>query len=308
MKAPKYKLKGRNIMLENGRYIPSYPKLRKCKIQNGYPTLEEFENGCVCQYKYDGYNIRIVYLPYEGYDYSIWAFLRGGHLCEKTTKLLNKYYKDELYYFFEKYPNITICAEAVGKQSINTHHWQWYEQQFGFGNFGFKVFDLMNSNGLLSELNYQIMIKQLPSKFVTEWIHLKPEAYGDYLFLDSLVNKEAIEGIVIKSYQRDKILKFRWEYSSVFSEKRKELFKSYRPKKAKKPREKTKGEIIFEHFIQGYSEKELNLDRGINESELSELKHMLEKLRNIARHHPQKIPEVHFGYFLCPFLYQKAHL
>jgi len=277
-----YKLtKSGTVLITDGKeevIIQSYPRLDAPFIEDDIPVLDE---DYVVEYKIDGYNVRLVYLNCIN---NFVALQRGGFICAQTTSILRDAFGRELMKFFKKFPGIVLCMEVVGKKSVNAINYEFNEENWGFGDVGYFVFDAFDKGmpGRWYDANFieglQSMLSVIPRVGVMNNGNILVEKMED---LD-----RHFDGVVIKSARhrdRNRIYKLRWEYFvKRFRDKIK--IKDRGGKKSERPEVR-----ILDHFFQGYPEEELGLNDGMSPSELKEYENKIKILDDVVRTDKSKI-------------------
>lgn len=242
--------------------IPPYPKLLH---------LSNIDKKMIAQNKINGYNVRLAFIP--GLNGFV-AILRGGYVCAKTTFLLRKHFSGLFMKFFEENRKKILCLEVVGRKSLANLHSEYFDKEYGFGEIGYFVFDIMDLErgeekrflpfGELEKICKKYSLNMVPVAGVFENIGQINSA------MQSL--PDAFEGIVLKSPDGCEILKYKFED-------RPDLF----PERIRKRevRDIPPEERIVAHFFQGYEERELGLESGISQDEMDKYGKMVDEMRNI---------------------------
>ena len=272
-----YKLtRSGTIMIVDGEaqvIIQSYPPVEAPEIVDDIPQLDE---DYIAEYKVDGYNVRLVYL--ESID-NFLGIQRGGFICSQTTGILREAFSKELMGFFKKYPDIVLCMEVVGRKSVNAINYEFNEQNWGFGDVGYFVFDAFDK-GAKGKWYDADFIEGLRSLGLSVIPRIGEVDDGNILVDKMEKLDQHFDGVVLKSAanrDRNHIYKLRWEY----------FIKKFQDKIRVKDKGGTRKEraenIILDHFFQGYPEKELGLKEGMSPAELEEYENKIKVLDDVVR-------------------------
>jgi len=249
----------------NGRVIPPYPKLIH---------LTKFEEEMEAQLKINGYNVRIARINKD------WiAILRGGLIDKKTNELLRENFSEKLNKFFQENQNKVLCVEVIGRNTMAT-----YKGEKNIDFFVFDVMDLDREEGkrFLSPIEVEKICKKYNFQFIPRLgkFRDKRELEQELLKVDPVFERTKnnniipkYEGVVLKSLDGNKIIKYKWEDNE-------ELFKDKIPPK-KEQKVESKAATIVGHFFQGYGEPELSLNEGISPSEMKEYEKKIESLSRV---------------------------
>lgn len=176
--------------------ITSYPKImRILHLENGIKRY--FKDRFYIEEKVDGYNVRVALI-----DNTPLAFTRGGFICPFTTDRIPDIVDLE---FFDKYPNYIICGEVVGPGSPYNVEVIPYVKE----DIKFFVFDLINEKNsfVLTEERYEIL-KDFNMEQVRHWGGFSQNDIEEIKKIVLELHREEREGIVIKSINQGKTLKF----------------------------------------------------------------------------------------------------
>lgn len=238
-----------------GIAVPPYPEM---------VHITEFEEKMVAQLKVDGYNVRLLKVNDD-----FVALLRGGMLDKKTTELLYMHFANKFTKFFQENPKKVLCIEITGKKTMANHK--------GDKDIDYVVFDIMD----LEKPEEEMFLSYKSVKEICERYELKiVQIVGEFDNFDPL-NKIMLgiepiyDGVVLKSLDGKRIIKYKWEDNPIFETK-------VKPREKKIFIESPEARIVG-HFFQGYGEKELGLERGITQEELREYEKMLEELGNVDK-------------------------
>lgn len=192
-----YKKFFRGTVFYDGSILPGYPHImRIVHLTKGLSRYLKSSRFFV-EEKVDGYNVRIARIKGKTI-----AFTRGGFICPFTTDRITDLIDIS---FFDRYPGYVLCGEVVGPGSpYNTEFIPYVKEDVVFF-----VFDIIKSYGtfLLPEERF-ITLQDFKMEQVRRWgpfdiTHLK-EIKEIVLHLD----KEEREGIVIKTLENGKALKY----------------------------------------------------------------------------------------------------
>lgn len=226
--------------------IPPYPKLLH---------LAELKEPMYAQPKINGYNVRVAKV-----DKGWVAFLRGGMIDEKTNQLLHENVGRSLERFFRVYPNLVLVMEIIGKNTMSNYK--------GSKDFDYFVFDIMNLKRPEKTrfLNAEI-VERLCETFGLNFVG-NLGLFNDAKELKREMRKlpDWYEGVVLKSVDGNRILKYKWEDCSEFESRVKKVVKKLKPEY-----------VVFDHFMQGYAEPELGLKAGFSDKEFKEYLNLIEK-------------------------------
>lgn len=252
--------------------IPPYPKLLH---------VTRIDKKMIVQRKINGYNVRLAFVP--KLDNFI-AVLRGGYVCAKTTVPLRRHFSEIFMKFFLENPKKILCIEVLGRKSLANQHSDYFEENYGFGDIGYFVFDIMDTEK--DERDRFFAFSDVESACKKYNLNLIPNE-GVFENLDDL-NKymqklpDVFEGVVVKSLDGRDIMKYRFDD-------RLDLFGDKVPEKEERiiPPE----ERIVAHFFQGYEEKELGLESGISPEEVSLYNKKIDAAKDIILRDKTKIGE-----------------
>lgn len=266
------------ILSTNGRVkllgieIPPYPKLLH---------MQSLDKKMMAQYKINGYNIRVAFVPKLD---NFVAVLRGGYVCAKTTVLLRNHFSEQFMKFFCDHPKKILCLEVLGQKSLANLHSDYYEKNYGFGDTGYFVFDIMDTEkdegerffafGELEKTCKKYGLRLIPVVGVFENIEELHKRMHEML--------NVFEGVVVKSLDGRENMKYRFDD-------RADLFKYKIPEKEARiisPEEK-----IVAHFFQGYEEQELGLESGIFQEEMTKYNKKIDVMKDIILNDKTKISE-----------------
>jgi len=230
--------------------IPPYPKLLH---------LVKLEEPMFAQQKINGYNVRVAKVDKD------WvAFLRGGLIDEKTNNLIRENIGKKLERFFRVYPNLVLVMEVVGKNTMSNYK--------GDKDFDYFVFDIMNLRRPEKTrfLNAEV-VENLCKTFDLNFIG-NIGLFSNLKKLKKEMKKlpEYCEGVVLKSVDGNKILKYKWEDCP-------EEFKDRIKKVIKKVPKSRPENVILDHVLQGYAEPELGLKAGFTDKEFKEYLDLVER-------------------------------
>ncbi len=243
-------IKGERVLI-----VPPYPKLM-------HPP-EELPSEAVAELKWDGYNVRT--LQFDG---ELVSLLRGGRIDEKTSRMILDFYGDRILRFFKENPNLVLCGEVVGKKTM---------ARYKAVDFDYIIFDIMD---IEREDSRFLGLEEKLNLLSSYDLHYAGNI-GVFRDLKTLMEEmkklpspeEGIEGVVVKTLDGKNIFKLRYDmHPDKFPEKLQFRSKGYRRKKE---------EDIFAHFIQGYPQEELGLNRGLSPDEFYKLEKMIEGLYSL---------------------------
>lgn len=266
------------ILSTNGRVklleidVPPYPKLLH---------VTRIDKKMIVQKKINGYNVRLVFVP--KLDNFI-AVLRGGYVCAKTTSPLRRHFSELFMKFFLENPKKILCLEVLGRKSLANQYSDYFEENYGFGEIGYFVFDIMDTEK--DERDRFFAFSDVERTCKKYNLNLIPSE-GVFENLDDL-NKhmqklpDVFEGVVVKSLDGKDIMKYRFDD-------RPDLFRDKVPEKEERiiPPE----ERIVAHFFQGYEEQELGLESGISQEEVSLYNKKIDAMRDVILNDKTKIGE-----------------
>ncbi len=182
------------------RRISSFPHINRVyRLEQGVKRVFKNQSFFV-EEKLDGYNVRIF-----SHQNQLLAVSRGGFVCPFTTEWADTWAaRYNLYDFFSCYPEYVLCVEVTGDNPYNFQR----DPELGRGAHMF-VFDLMDENGKFLDLEkkYQL-IEEFSLPAVSRYGKYNPEQMNDLFQLVRDLNEKSREGIIMKSPQLDKVLKF----------------------------------------------------------------------------------------------------
>ena len=191
--------KGKEIDIDIAR---GYPKTsRILMLERG--MKKNFESTVYAEEKLNGYNVRLVKIFGE-----IKALTRGGLDCPYTNERIDKEKYEE---FFSENPEMMLCGEVIGQN--NPYVEKRYLEE---AEFGYYVFDIRDK-----ETNVPIGIPE-KNKTLEEYGIEKIREIGKYEpdqgkeLLEEVrkMGKEGREGIVLKTRNMDKQMKYTANQSS----------------------------------------------------------------------------------------------
>lgn len=250
------------VLSSNGRalvkdlIIPPYPEMLHAL------GLEE---EMVAQLKVNGYNVRLIKV-----DNLLIPLLRGGALDKKTFELIQSHLAQEFDSFFEENPKKVLCLEIIGKKTMANHK--------GDKDIDYFIFDIMDLEK--EEEERFLPFSQVSGLCQKHRLNLIG-SLGQFNSFPDLNKKLLIippiyEGVVLKSLDGKRIVKYKWEDNS-------ELFKAKIPPKEEKTFVESEEARTVAHFFQGYGEKELGLEKGLTQEELKEYERLVERLGFVER-------------------------
>jgi len=186
----------RGTVVIGERIIPAYPRIpRIMRIESGVPR--HLKGPFFAEEKVDGYNVRVVNTGGR-----ILAFTRSGQVCPFTTDRILDFLPT---LFFEDHPEWTICVEIAGPDNpyIEAHPPYVTEDVRAF------VFDIIDEKGdFLPPREKWEIIKTYQLPAVENYGVFEPQAIERLYELLKRLNQEKREGIVLKSLEGGKRLKF----------------------------------------------------------------------------------------------------
>ena len=261
--------------------VQSYPEMEAITDLNQlppYPMLAEV--------KADGGNIRLVYLPDRD---AFAAITRGGHLDGGITTILDSLFGKPLRAFFAGHPETVVCLEFI------RHKRAGYLADYGFTTrwrgllAGYFVFDMFDKGRDAEEDTPWYGRKVLEEWCARYGLSLIPSlgffaAGEEERLARALADVEPVfEGVVLKAAEgrdRQRVYKVRWEHLGTrFAEK----LRQRETGKAEPLPAVRDAAVIVEHFLQGYGEPELGLERGISPAEQEELESLRAALVHAAQ-------------------------
>ncbi len=266
------------ILSTNGRVklldidIPPYPKLLH---------MTSIDKKMIVQKKINGYNVRLVFVPMLD---NFIAVLRGGYVCAKTTSPLRRHFSEIFIKFFRENPKNILCIEVLGRKSLANQHSDYFEENYGFGEIGYFLFDIMDTEK--DERDRFFAFSDVERTCKKYNLNLIPTE-GVFENLEDLHKHmqklpDIFEGVVVKSLDGREIMKYRFDD-------RQDLFKDKIPQK--KERIIPPEERIVAHFFQGYEEQELGLASGISQEDMSEYNKKIDAAKDIILKDKTKIGE-----------------
>ena len=174
--------------------------------------------------------------------------------------------------------------EVIGKKTLANVHIDYYNENYGFEDVGYFVFDIMDMEKQENERFFSFEdVKNICNKYGLQII---PDL-GVFENFDELNKKlheisNVFEGAVVKSLDGKEILKYRFSN-------RPDLFGDKIPKRD--IREKSEEDRLVGHFFQGYEEKELGLESGISQEEMGGYQKMLDQMGEVIKKDKTKIGE-----------------
>lgn len=256
-----------------GIVIQSYPKLEPFPLENDVPVITK---EIVAQEKTNGANIRVFY---DKYNNCIICLTRGGFREQSTEQALISVYGDNITRFFNEYPDLVLCGEIIGRNTIANLNAEYYAKHYGTPTI-FTIFDIFEVGEKGRWLNTQ-EVSDICKKFNLHQVPLLgvySAGEGQKLLRDMQKIAPVNEGVVIKGHterNRDTIWKLRFEYFKNHFQDRVVL--------AKKEKVVSEESIIFSHFIQGYPQPELRLNEGISPKEKEIYDKKINELREVVR-------------------------
>ncbi len=180
------------VIFEDGRVIPSYPKIgRIFVISEGLKRF--FKEPFFIEEKADGYNVRITHL--EGKNI---ALTRGGFICPFTTDRLKDFFDFDR--FFNSYPKVVLCGEVVGPNNPYMELSPPYiTEDITFRLFD--IYDISQNRFLLPEERYKIA-DDFDIPHVERYGLYTSENINKIKELILSLNKRGIEGVVFKSSEK----------------------------------------------------------------------------------------------------------
>ena len=173
--------------------IRGYPKIKRVLvIETGFKKI--FKEAYV-EEKMNGYNVRTVSI-----DGNLHCITRKGLVDNYTTlRVENEINKR----FFEDNPDLYLCGEVIGLQ--NPYQEKSYPEENDFGYYVFDIKEKKTGNPLNYDQKWK-MIKKYNLKAVRNFG--KYSNGKELLKLTRALGKKQREGIVIKSFDMKKILKY----------------------------------------------------------------------------------------------------
>ncbi len=180
--------------------IPGFPPIRRTyRLWKGIRRLFH-DQSFYAEEKLDGYNVRI--FQHSG---GIYALTRGGFICPFTTEWAGIWAeKFGLREFFRDHPSRVICGEVVGDNPYNRQR-----QPHLPAGAHFYLFEIMNPDGSFLpppdryHLAQEYNLPAVPSLGIFDSEKIQ-ELYRELRRL----NEEGGEGVVLKSPQANRFLKF----------------------------------------------------------------------------------------------------
>ena len=240
----------------NGIVIPPYPKMLHAV---------QFEEEMLGQIKVNGYNLRLVKSSDE-----LIPILRGGAVDKKTKELIEEHLAGEFTSFFKENPKKVLCMEIIGRKTMAVYK--------GEKDMDYFVFDIMDlERGEDERFLPFTEVEELCKKHRLNLIPLLGKFDSFDELNDKLLDVEPIyEGVVLKSLDGKRFLKYKWEDNP-------ELFRDKVPVHEKRVYVESDEAKIVGHFFQGYEEKELGLEAGLTPDELQEYEKLVEGLSDVER-------------------------
>ncbi len=180
------------VIFEDGRVIPSYPKIgRLFVISEGLKRF--YKEPFFIEEKADGYNVRITQ-----FDNKIIALTRGGFICPFTTDRLKDFFNFES--FFKNYPNLILCGEVVGPNNP----YMELSPPYILEDVAFRLFDIYDIS------QNRFLFPHERYKIADDFNIPHVERYGLYTSEDVKkinelilsLNQRGIEGVVFKSAEK----------------------------------------------------------------------------------------------------------
>jgi len=272
------------IVLRQGEelvMVQSYPEMEAVTDLSQLPP-----DPMLAEVKADGGNVRLVYLPDRD---TFAAITRGGHLDGSISAVLDNLFGRPLRAFFGDHPETVVCLEFI------RHKGAGYLAGYGFtarwrglpaGYFVFDMFDkgrdaeedtAWYGREVLEEWCGHYGLALIPSLGV-----FGPDE-GERLARVLADVPPVFEGVVLKAVEgrdRQRVYKVRWEH---LGERFAEKLRQREMGKAEPMPAVRDAAVIVEHFLQGYGQPELGLERGITPAEQEELETLRAALVHAAQ-------------------------
>jgi len=182
------------------RKINSFPHINRVyRLERGVKRVFKNQSFFV-EEKLDGYNVRIF-----AHQDKMLAVSRGGFVCPFTTEWADTWAtQHHLTEFYSNHPEHVLCVEVVGDNPYNFQR----DPGLGPGAHMF-VFDIMDENGkfITPEERYEL-VEQFSLPSVPRYGKYNTTKLNELYQLVRELNDKSREGIIMKSPQLDKILKF----------------------------------------------------------------------------------------------------
>jgi putative ATP-dependent DNA ligase len=187
---------GRGTVLTSGRVIWGFPHIKRIfSLKNG--LKKNMDTPFYAEEKIDGFNIRIAFIKGK-----VFAFSRGGFLDSFVTE---KARDAGLERYFKKHPNHVLCAEMMGNTPYTKPTDKFDTKMF--------VFDIDRGDGSYLPCNERYaLLKEHDIESAPKLGKFKD--YGIAKLVLRL-NKGKKEGIVLKSEDRRKVVKYVTPWSDI---------------------------------------------------------------------------------------------
>ncbi|MBI5227088.1 RNA ligase [Candidatus Micrarchaeota archaeon] len=192
----------RGTIFVDGLLIPSYPHIKRIfTLEKGLLKNIGDDVEIYVEEKIDGFNVRIALIRNK-----VCAFSRGGFLDLFVTEKLAE--EPGLAKFFKENPGYIVCGEMIG----NTPHTS-PTKEF---DTKFFVFDIANPDGTLigTKERYKIL-KKYGILGVPLLGKMKSSDFARLKKIILRLNKEKKEGMVIKTADRTKVVKYVTAFSDI---------------------------------------------------------------------------------------------
>ncbi len=193
------------VVFDSHNIILGFPHIKRVvHLENGIKRVFKRKPFYV-EEKVDGYNIRVAQI--EG---RVFAFTRGGFVCPFTTERIEDFVNME---FFKDYPNLVLCGEMAGPESPYLVEGPPYVKE----DIEFFLFDIQEK-----KTGKSLTVEER-LKIAEEYGIPSVEVFGVYDIskIDELkelieqLSREKREGIVMKSPDMKKIVKYVTPYANV---------------------------------------------------------------------------------------------
>lgn len=191
----KYK---RGTFISGDTIVFNYPSImRIMRLREGLRS--NFKGKFYIEEKVDGYNVRIAKIKNR-----IVAITRGGFICPFSTDRLQDLANFDR--FFEENPGYVIAGEIAGPENPYIEVYPPYiKEDIKF--FAFDVFRKGERSPISPEERHELLSKYgIPS--VRQFGKFSPNDYEEIKNVILELNREGIEGVVIKSVDGKKVVKY----------------------------------------------------------------------------------------------------
>ncbi|WP_457754102.1 RNA ligase [Thermococcus sp.] len=193
------------VVFNESDIVLGFPHIKRVvHLRNGVKRIFKSKPFYV-EEKVDGYNVRVAKVGEK-----ILALTRGGFVCPFTTERIGDFINEQ---FFRDYPNLVLCGEMAGPESPYLVEGPPYVKE----DIQFFLFDIQEKRtGRSLPVEERL-------KLAEEYGIQSVEVFGLYSYekIDELyelierLSKEGREGIVMKSPDMKKIVKYVTPYANV---------------------------------------------------------------------------------------------